>query len=613
MEKNYIIILLLIWVCKGIYGNETFILQKLDNTGAFFEKISTAIFFNKQFDLITEVNIPETGQLTAALMECSNHLTTLCEEIIKEEPGDLCKPVKKEIQWHIKRIIIQNNKLQAMYGRQKRGLLDIGGKISKLVFGTMDSEDANKIYENLQNLQFKQTKLLELENRHVAVMKSNFDALSKPIVELQNETFEIEEKLNQLVQQSNFRKDLDRKQRINHQVAELSSLIMIQCLHINKLQEDASEIIASLENAKLHPLVIPFNKIINIIEATNAEVNIRLLQHQVLREITEVSYVELNGKIIVKSTIPMLEKNEYTLYKPYLIPFKIQGEYRAYEADAEFIAIGREKDKSIELHTWDVEKCKQINDDIETQVKICKHSRPIFPTRGQQCLPNLFINPLNTRSQCKIIPARPLSRFTKLTSKNTWLFSMKEVTNMIIECGNTTQTIQVENNGLLTFLTTCKVTTKDFIAEVAGVPERIKIEQPQIPIAKSNEVIHFERISNEDNKEKQDDIRLIDHRNHNKDFLEETKKINELKRMTEKIGEQDKQIYFHKLTNTTVSIAGIMIIIIITITIFLCKRRKNQNTHIDQHPVKIEIHSEDRQERSRNQITELKPQGPRII
>lgn len=156
MNKGSIVILHLILACKGILGNETFILQKLENTAGIFERINTTIFFNKQFDLITEVNIPETRQLTAALIDCSEYLTTLCEEILKYEPGDLCKPVKREIQWHINRIIIQNNKLQAMYGRQKRGLLDIGGKTSKLVFGTMDSEDANKIYDNLQNLQFKQ-------------------------------------------------------------------------------------------------------------------------------------------------------------------------------------------------------------------------------------------------------------------------------------------------------------------------------------------------------------------------------------------------------------------------------------------------------------------------
>ena len=512
-----------------------FIQRNITNSGVIFEKISDINFFSKTLKIVTKFDLPEADELTEILLECNKHLKTLCDELLEQNPADLCKPFRAELKWHMTQILKQNTKLKEMYGRQKRGLLDIGGKLTKFVLGTMDSEDSNKIYESISTLENGQTKLLQLENQHIAVLKSNFDALSKPIAQLQNETEEIRTKLNQLIKRSNDQNEFfDRKSQLNQQVNELMSLLLIQCLHINRIQSEATEIIMTIGNKQISPLIITHDKIIETIKQSTEDKITKMESHSVIRQIAETTYTEINGQIVIKISIPMIEEEDYTLHKSYLIPFITESGYKTYHDNAEYLAVNKLKNKFIELRSSDISKGKVINQQLEDNFILCQHIHPIYSNPQTHCIPSLFINPLAKTSECELIPAQPINAIIKMENTNTWLYSIQKLTDMIIECGRITEHIKVQYEGTLTFLTKCKVSTKDFTAEVAGNPTEVEISQP----VRQQDVERY-RVNFEANKEQSINttqrIRLIDSRNHNQDFLTEINKINQLKNTAEKV------------------------------------------------------------------------------
>ena len=520
MSKLFI--LLILTTHYAIISGENFNVQQINNDGIFFEKINEINFYTECFNIITKINIPDTDTITKSLIECYNHLKTLCAELTDGNPNDLCKPFMRELKWQTTQIQRQTNKLREMFGR-RRGLINAGGKLSKFIFGTMDSDDEEEIYMKLNRLSDNQGKLLEIQNQQITLIKSNFEEVTRPILQLQTETEEIEKKLNQLIDKKN---DLERKQNLIHQVAELSSLILVQYMHINEMQNEANEIITMLNINKLHPLITTQENITNILRENRKRYSTKIETHDIQRQIIKTDFIEIKGQIIVKITIPVIVEEEFVLFKPHIFPYLNQGTYEIYEIETEYIAVNLEKTKTIELNTEEIDKCQQIKNKLEEAFILCPHTQPILSTRNQHCITTLFMSLENKRDNCRTIPATPTNTIVKLKNTNSWLYSVHEVTKLTIKCDNQTENIQIINEGLLTFSKTCTVTSKDFTARVNGYPRKIELENQDIQITSREEKTET-RPNSGVKPTKIEKLQLIDHRDRNRKFVQESNKINE--------------------------------------------------------------------------------------
>lgn len=549
--------------------------QKLNNTGIFFEKLDKLNLFTSQLTILTTINLPETRELTDPLINCANNFRIICEEIRTKNPSDLCKPLMKELDWHITQIQKDDIKIKEMYGRQKRGLIDIGGKFQKFLFGTMDADDSQKIYNKLEKLTNRQANIIKLENQHIAVLQSNFDALSKPISQLQNETYELEDKLNQIIK---LNKDLEQKVDSDHRITELLSLIMVQCLHINKIQEEATEIIQALENKYLHPLVIPFTKLSNLITKEFPEANNIIMKHETLRKLAEIDYIEIDGKLIVKITIPNVNNEDYIIYKPYLIPIKINNTYKTFMTETEYIATNTEHSKTMELYAKDLNACKHIQNNYQ-ETKVCRQTQPILTIPNPHCLSNLLVDPINSLESCRTLPIKPSDTFIRMENENSWLHILTKTTSIRIQCKNKTETVQMKGTGIITFTTSCKLTTKEFAIEIAGVDKTVKIEQPKMIYTLSEEDI---RLLNNNNlrTNKQTITPITSFRNnvnYNKELVSETQKISHLRTMVNELDKEKSDInpYQINILNPYV-ITIITIIAAIAIITIIITYKKNK-------------------------------------
>ena len=70
------------------------------------------------------------------------------------------------------RQLTRNDDNDSVYMREKRGVFNFIGGISKILFGTMDNKDANYYTDKISHLENEQLDFLRLSKEQITVVKS---------------------------------------------------------------------------------------------------------------------------------------------------------------------------------------------------------------------------------------------------------------------------------------------------------------------------------------------------------------------------------------------------------------------------------------------------------
>lgn len=556
---------------------QDFIHRRLNNTGIYFEKLENLMFYTSHFEIITSIDVPDTTTLLNSISLCKDKIQNLCNEVIKADNANICKSFIHELNWQIEEATKQNKKIAELYGRTKRSLIDAGGKLAKFLFGTMDSEDEQKIYSNLESLNNNQEKLIQLQQRDISVIKSNYNSLVKPVKELQNETYRIELKLNEVIEKIKGQNTIDKFYTLNRHISEMSSLLLIKCSHITRQQTDATEIILALKNHILHPQIIPYATLTDIIKKRNHAdtIDSDIFTIKQIKNIAKIDHITTDGKIIIRISIPYIQKEKYQLFKVFLTPFTYKNKTIAYSTDVEYIATNDEKDKFVQLKFHELQQCKTIESNLESKYTLCEQQHQIITDKTNHCIPTLLYNPFNITTKCMYTPAKPINTMTKLVHSNTWLYSMSKKTKLIITCNKETQNIEVINEGTITFITPCTIITKEFTIQADGFPERIEIRQPevhQITLETTADTVINETVDEIVN------IKINNYIDHNTDFKNENRKINNLEITANSLIKTKHEIISHRNSALIFTTMTIITLIMIATAITIKKLIENKKT-----------------------------------
>lgn len=174
-----------------------------------------------------------------------NHIKELISNIEQEIGKDKVSP------WIKQKIITLRNKAEILVThRQKRGLINLVGKTSKWLFGTMDDEDRNEIDKHIQELESNNQNLIKGLNEQIKIN------------DFFNETL-------QLFLQTNDRNQNEILRNFDHLSGEVKHLIESQkildiSLKLQILDDKINQILDSVASIKagiLHPGILTSNEI----------------------------------------------------------------------------------------------------------------------------------------------------------------------------------------------------------------------------------------------------------------------------------------------------------------------------------------------------------------
>ena len=141
----------------------------------YFERKGEMKISNSNWKIMVFVNLTET---MIRNKELYSHVSRFCRSIKNNE---MCNHFTEIATKELQELDKLENLIHESVGkreRAKRCLINVIGQVQKLLFGTMDSEDANLINEKLHTLSNDESEIRRLMSKQLTVLKSTISDLN---------------------------------------------------------------------------------------------------------------------------------------------------------------------------------------------------------------------------------------------------------------------------------------------------------------------------------------------------------------------------------------------------------------------------------------------------
>lgn len=563
----------------------------LNNTNVFFEKNLDVNFYTDNSVLLTSLNLQNFSIQISTLEDCSNKLHEMCLTSLKYTTTLDCNITIVKINDEIRNIRNKEFSIHHLYRRSRRGLINIAGSVSKFLFGTMDDEDSQNIYNKLNNLHRNNEATMEVVKHQTAVISSNFNALAKPVSAIISENENIRTKLDIL---TNEYDELNQNIATEKELTKLSekftgiiTIMLASCVTIAQNQDQTIAIIDNLHDHRLHPLTLTYKDIFKTLDTLNGmNYNRDILNYRTISQLATINYLEAENKILIKIEIPIPQRETFTTFKTYLIPSKHENNFAILSSRNEYVATNPDRSKFILLTEAQLSKCKHLKT-IETNTLVCSLESPTYSSSNQICLLNLFNNPFGEIPNCNFNKVTPYNQLTKLIRPNSWLFVACSELKLTSRCDGISTPINLHGTGIISFDKNCRVETQSFTLPIHS----IKINKQKLADHELIQPLNMTRLLQlNTNKKTHNTIKISTHETHNVDIHEELNAITDLERDTAKLNDQYQNVSnkqsAHQLYILVTAISIIIIIIAIIVWIKTKARtRKSEETNTEENIV----------------------------
>lgn len=302
---------------------------KLGNMEIMFENLGTLIEYKNTIELYTKIKITSINEVEEYLYAIKSKLNNACTNA-KLRSNKSCASIANEVELWSTKISKATQSINHFFNRHKRGAVNVIGTVSKMLFGTMDVEDSEKIYNAIENLMENDGRMMEILDKQVAVVKTNFDFIRETTGNLTEHIIELDEKLNIL--EKNTQKNLAVIQTdvsalwAEIELNRLALFVLAELERIYGYMLEQGEIINSLQQHKIHPLILDPQILVEIVRnITQKHSHPYLYSSVVINQLAIVDLSHWENEMGIRMTIVILEKEEYNLYKIYPLPRSLEN------------------------------------------------------------------------------------------------------------------------------------------------------------------------------------------------------------------------------------------------------------------------------------------------
>lgn len=426
------------------YGE--FVTQITKSPGLYFDKLLDVKFVNDNWNVITYLDISHVKPNLDKVEFLFHKVDVLCNSLVSSKVQNDCSNSLSALRNQYLKNVNKFSSISYLTDnestrRVKRGLLDFGGSLLKVFFGTLDAEDATKINEAIDKVQSDEKHLTHLMKDNLHVIKStisNFNnSMSKVNENEQNLLKNLEVIYDALGKISNSNNKLELKSQLNSLFNSLDSIVLTLSFDIDDIN---NAILFSKLNI-LHPTVLnPYQLYTELDKHRNDlpkshELAVPLtLQniHEIL-DISKLTCFYSSNRIVIIVKIPLVLPQTYNLYNiiPIPVPYDITkpNTFALIAPTSPYVAITG--DHMFYSLITNIEKCKMISG----KCYVCALSNVFSTIANPICetiLISEVINKLPNSCETKLLHGQ-IDIFHRI-SNNRWLFAQSEPGKCHITC-----------------------------------------------------------------------------------------------------------------------------------------------------------------------------------
>lgn len=440
--------------------------------GLYYDNMGKVSLYSVTWRIVSYFNLVELNNkfesteilATRAVEFCQRRLALLNMSAIE------CASAKHALQWHIGKI----EKAQSLIGqlarherRSKRGILNFVGEISKILFGTLDEDDASYFKSKIDVLEGEQKQLLRLSREQVTIVKATLTSFNHTVSSIaRNEEIITQgmKKLSQHVIQ--FENSTDKRlQRavilitINEQLIQLTSIF-------NELEREYDLLITAIVNAQkgiLEPHLINPVQVVKYMELIKEDIKDKRFPialagdngYQLLKVIDLDVFIAGNILSYVLN-IPLVDSSVFDMYKIWPLPVEVNAKKQLFTyiaPEKEILLIDDAKRQYVKLNN-DQLLCKKIDQNH----RVCKQTFVLLSTYDHEMCEARMLQPVTK------IPGDCIQKYIVLNESvwtqirgNEWLFVAPKDEGLTVLCNDNTPTdVVIRGTGKLKFMGKCR-------------------------------------------------------------------------------------------------------------------------------------------------------------
>lgn len=446
-------------------------LFKLDpiqsSSGIYFQHHGRVKFHSDKWQLVVYIDIRNLNSELDLIKRTYEKSKNLCKTAMVNSHEFNCRQIMDLVKIQIPKLSEQEDSLTHLinHKRSKRGLFNAAGSVLNWLIGTPDANDAKYYNDAINAFEEDDKSVKKLLKEQIQIVKGTISNFNETINDLRTH----EKIFNENIVHLN---EIINKTTGNYMFYEnglrLNSHVNLLIYLVNQLGEQYDLLTNAIMFAKMniiHPRVISPR---NVIDELNK--NAKLLSNGIsfplpleydyankLMEISDLKAFYDNNKLIFIIQIPLINGQNFNLYKVIPLPISSNSSYYAFIIPTfPYIALSNNKILYAQMETLD--NCKKIFDyDF-----ICSNAITYSTLDKPSC---------ETLLLTTVIKTIPYSCNTKLIKgqleiwhplpNNKWIFVLDEPERLTVSCaGEPIVDYTISKTGIVTLEENCKAYSK---------------------------------------------------------------------------------------------------------------------------------------------------------
>ena len=475
-----------------------------ESPGLYYERLGEAQLYNTEWKIITYVNLDEADKNLDTVKKyakmsidfCKNHEFTFWVNFTDCRKSIQFIEIKiKEVE-NLKMLVRQltRNEEKINYSRARRGVFNFIGGISKILFGTMDSEDASYYTDKISKLEEEQIDFLKLSKEQITVVRSTLRSMNSTLMDVSENERILAKGLQKMAEHIN-KHDGEVKRMFT-----ATSMLLTVNDHsiqleraINECRREYEILIDAIINSQrgiIQPHIITPAQIINHLKASQADIPSELslpiplsvaYQSLVLR-IIDFDVFLRNSFLVYVIRLPLSNHVNYQIYHVLPLPIKIRNTTNKFIfilPEREYLLMDTVRQGFMKLKADEIKDCKQI----DSYHRICKQKHPIRVTHLDEDCEAEMLQPI------RVVPASCSRRIVEINQtiwtqldNNEWLYVAPRPDTLTVLCSGQEPTdLEIVGTGKLKLNNLCKAYGTKVLIQAQMTIETNSTERDIIP------------------------------------------------------------------------------------------------------------------------------------
>ena len=444
---------LVVWTMLNLAtGERGYELNAYQETpGVYFEDLGHVTLSTTTWTIVVYVPVQMTGSEIISLQQYAQYIDSTCAKLTVKR-WTTCSYFSETMDSKLRQIrntqkllfdIVQESEKDK---RQRRGLFNFVGKVSKSLFGTMDDDDAQFYHDHIEHLEQGSVTLTQLLKEQLIVVKSTLGTINESLTDVEYNEQKMREGLTAL--QSHVTTFGTQVENATH----LLSLKITLEDHIVRALDAAQTTlrnfdilvvrIAIAQKGTLAPRVMSPSMLLDALRNSSSLFpRDTTLPFPLSKDYIHVAYPLCEVRVYIYEqrigyviSVPLVHKGTFNVLKVIPIPVRIDPEKFAYiDVGESVLCIDQAKQYYFSMTESQLAECKVM----KPGQYVCKHQRTLLSVAAVQSCAVMMLQRKDTLPPiCDTGVVRLSHTMWTQLRNNTWIYFAPHPDTLTIACPN---------------------------------------------------------------------------------------------------------------------------------------------------------------------------------